>query len=184
MEEKKEVIKLDKFNRAVIRQYNRYRDERISKARDAMKNEALRKILVAEVQTMLHKGMENAVRNAFGTQSEEMRLKANLAKLGEKIYSRFPEGAKAKFPIDVVIMSIEVLLVDAGFNVSIQSHELNWKLDLKSKDESDPTPAAESKPVEAPTAPPQVEKVDPFEEESGEDLSGENDEGQEEGGEE
>lgn len=139
-----QVIRIERFEATVARQYGAARQKVFEKADALLKHAKICSSIAGMCNTILSEGLQHGITEAIGSGSLVVKVNINTAKAGKRLWSQWPDKLRYSVKEETVVLAIELLLTHAGFQVSLDKHLMAFELDLTPSEE----PEEESEVVE------------------------------------
>lgn len=194
------VVTLSRFDRTVDRNYIQTHRRLYQEARQLLEQQPkIRESLEGFCNHFLSKALAHGVEQTIRKGLDTVSFSINVEKEGKRLWASFPEALKRQIPDRMIVLGLELLLKQAGFSVSFETHLLSYERQIPSDAPPDPepvvaepeVPVADSNPKDSDRQLPDssapekreeaVEEEDEEEEEEEGEEEGEDEESEEEG---
>ncbi len=128
------VIRRDRFEQVLERKYGQARQELYAQAEQLLQHDKIRRFVQGACNAMLSQRMPAAIQEALKAGSTVIKIEIPTAKAGRAVWNKWPNNLRQQVAVELVILAVELLFVEAGYSVKPVEHMMVFEKDLAKKE--------------------------------------------------
>lgn len=131
------VVSRERFEQTLERRYEAARKKLFAKAEDLLRHEKVFQSVAGICNTVLAEALQKGIEGALGSGSPIVKVEVNTASTGKRLWKHWPPRLRNSVEDSVVVLAVELLLSQAGFEVSLEKHMMVLEVDLAAEDQEE-----------------------------------------------
>lgn len=129
------VVRRKKFDQIIDRNYVNAREKLYEQAKQVLEHDKLRESIMGFANSALAKAMGQGINQALAAGASVVKIEFSTAKAGQTLWKNWPPKLRQQVPADLVILALELVLSEAGFEINPLEHMFRHSRDLTPDDE-------------------------------------------------
>lgn len=142
------AVRASHFDGIVDRNYRNARKKLFEEAQSLLRDhEKIRLSVEGFANKLLSKAMASGIQKALAEGRSNVTFDVNIGKEARRLWGSYPPKLKTQLPADLIILGLELVFSDAGFQVDMVQHSLRYDRQIPQKTDQKVEVVKESEPV-------------------------------------